>query len=61
MMLLAPMANNSSTGHISSLPIHISAMNVSFTITGEVVVISDAVSPTLLNPDATSNKACETL
>ena len=56
MMLLAPIANNNSIGHISSLPIHISAMKVNFTITGDVVVISDEVNPTLLNAEATSNK-----
>jgi len=61
MILLAPMANNSSMGHISSLPIHISAMKVNFTITGEVAVIRDVVNPTLLNAEATSNKTCETL
>jgi len=61
MILLTPIANNSSTGHISSLPIHISAMKVSFTITGDVVAISDDVNPTLLTAEATSNKTCETL
>lgn len=54
-MLLAPMVNNNSTGHISSLPIHISAMKVNLTITGDVVVINDDVNPTLLNAEATSN------
>ena len=31
-------ANNRSIGHISSLPIHISAMKTSFTTTGDVEV-----------------------
>ena len=46
-MLLAPIANNSSMGQISSLPIHMSTIKVNLTITGEVVVISADVSPTI--------------
>ena len=55
MVFCTVMASNRSIGHISSLPIHMSAMKTSFTTNGEAEVMSPEPSPTLLRPDATSN------
>ncbi len=60
MVFCTVMASNKSIGHISSLPIHMSAMKTTFTIKGEVEVMSPEPSPTLLRPEATSNKTCGT-
>lgn len=54
------MAMNIIMGHISSLPVHISNMNNTFMMAGELAVIRDAVNPTLLIADATSNNTWET-
>jgi len=54
------MAKNISIGHISNLPIHMSNMNNTFMTGGELAVIRDEVSPTLLIADATSKSTWET-
>ena len=54
-MFLIKMAINNIMGHISSLPVHMSAINNTLISAGELAEIRDAVSPTLLTADATSN------
>ncbi len=51
------MAKNINIGHISNLPVHMSMINNTFIMGGELAVISDVDKPTLLIADATSNSA----